>query len=189
MPAAAQELLSRQSKNIAELTHRIKQKVQGLSSQYSENFAKFDAYDQDQEEVLYPTELFPKSPFRKSFRKSVSPTKLGYQPANEPETTVNAAFNFRNNPFDSVNQSTVSLRSPVELTRYGKSYLASKPVHKAAMQEKLASPKKGGSPTKKSFMLGEYGAYETTRSQQPILKSAYQRDLLETYQRRNYLAL
>ena len=187
MPAAAQELLSRQTKNIAELTHRIKQKTQALSALYSENFAKFDIYDQAQEELLYPTSLFPKSPFRKSFRKSVSRTKLGYQPANEPETTINAAFNFRSNPFDSVNQSTVSLRSPVELGRNKKSYLTSRPVHKLEVQGKLFSPsKKTGSPSKKTYLMGEYGAYETNRSQQPVLVSAHQRDLLELYQKRNY---
>lgn len=150
MPAASSELLSRQSKSINELSARIKQKFQTISNFYRENYPRFDAYEYAPEENVLPSNFYPKSPFRKSFRpsrKSASPTKFQQQNPNA-SITVNEIFNFQKNPFDSVNQSTLSLRSPIDNHLKKKSLLASRPIHKSVVYERLYSPQKKGSPNK-----------------------------------------
>jgi len=146
MQAAASELLTRQTKSINELNTRIRQKVQAISALHRESMQRFDLYAHSPEEVLLPSDLYPKSPFRKSFRashRSVSPLGLG--PPNVV-ATVNEIFNFQRNPFDSVNQSTLSLRSPVDEVPPKKSLMSSRPVHKSVVYERLYSPKRSKSP-------------------------------------------
>jgi len=178
MQAAASELLARQTKSINELNNRIRQKLQALSALHRESIQRFDIYVHSPEEVLLPSDLYPKSPFRQSFRqsrRSVSPPGLGPQSV---VATVNEIFNFQKNPFDSVNQSTLSLRSPVDEKPPKKSLASSRPVHKSVVYERLYSPKRSKSP-KQNLLSPDHPMY----SSQGMLKSAYQKDLFETYQR------
>ncbi len=184
MQAAASELLTRQTKSINELNTRIRQKVQAISALHRESMQRFDLYAHSPEELLLPSDLYPKSPFRKSFRashRSVSPPGLG-PPA--VVATVNEIFNFQRNPFDSVNQSTLSLRSPVDEVPPKKSLMSSRPVHKSVVYERLYSPKRSKSP-KPNLLSPDHPMY----SSQGMLKSAYQKDLFETYQRCNFMRM
>jgi len=162
MPAASSELLSRQSKSITELSARIKQKFQAISNFHRDNYPRFDAYEHAPEENVLPSSLYPKSPFRKTFRpsrRSMSPTKFQHQNPNA-SMTVNEIFNFQKNPFDSVNQSTLSLRSPVDNNLKKKSLLSSRPIHKSVVYERLYSPQRKISPNK-SVLGIEYNPPKT----------------------------
>jgi len=158
MPAASSELLARQSKSIADLNARIKQKFQSISNFYRDNYPRFDSYEHVPEENVQPSNLYPKSPFRKSFRpsrRSASPTKFQHLNPNA-SMTVNEIFNFQKNPFDSVNQSTLSLRSPIDNNLKKKSLLSSRPIHKSVVYERLYSPQRKISPSSRSFLANEF---------------------------------
>lgn len=163
MQAAASELLARQTKSINELNNRIRQKVQALSAFHRESIQRFDIYVHSPEEIVLPSDLYPKSPFRQSFRqsrRSVSPPGLG--PPNVV-ATVNEIFNFQKNPFDSVNQSTLSLRSPVDEKPPKKSLASSRPVHKSVVYERLYSPKKSSKSPQKRVLSPDHPMYSSVR--------------------------
>lgn len=145
MPAAANELLLRQSKSITELNARIKTKFQAITTFHNENYPRFDAYEHVPEENVLPSTLYPKSPFRRSFRpsrRSASPTKFAPLQNLNASMTVNEIFNFQKNPFDSVNQSTLSLRSPIDNKLKKKSLMTSRPIHKSVVYDRLYSPQR-----------------------------------------------